>query len=62
MADVSSPKRASLKLSQFSGEQVTWVIFKFVEMRNVMAVKRAFANHFFKKNPRMVLTTMLLRG
>ena len=50
----NSPKRTSLKVTPFTKEQVTWVIFKYGERKNVMAVKKAFNTHFFKHQTRKV--------
>ena len=52
MAKTRSPKRASLKTSPFTAEQVTWVILKYGELRQVRAVQRAFATNFYRKKYR----------
>ena len=61
MAKVKSPKRASLKTSPFTAEQVTWVILKYGELKQVRAVQRAFATHFYRKKYREVPNYMAFK-
>ena len=56
-----SPRRASLNLSPFDKDQVTWIILKFGEQRKVTKVKRAFAVKYFPKNPRSVSTYLAFK-
>lgn len=56
-----SPKRASLEKSPFNGEQVSWIILKYGELKNVSAVKRAFSTQFYKHHPREVPNYMAFK-
>ena len=42
------------RVSVFSAEQTTWIIYKFGEVKSITSVRRSFGTTFFPKRPQNV--------
>ena len=40
--------------SSFSPDQLTWIIYKYGELKSVVSVMRAYRKQFYPKNPYLV--------